>query len=89
MSRVFIHSWHGDFAKTKIVSEIEYLGRAARTEDPPLRLLGCGCGIRHLHRIRRPAWMRAVLMFRLYRCNRCGAHVFRPRTRPSRGYPVF
>lgn len=86
---VFIHSWHGDFAKTKIVSESEYLGRAARRQDPKLLLLGCGCGARHLYRVRRPSWMRVIPMFRLYRCVRCGADVFRPRTGQRRHYPVF
>lgn len=89
MTKVFIHSWHGDFARTRIVSEIEYLGRAAKRDDPPLRLFACGCDARHLQRIHRSALMRLVPFFRLYHCDRCGADVFRPRTSPRRGYPQY
>ena len=88
MGRVFIHSWHGDFARTEIASEIDYLGRVARDRPSALKLFSCGCGIVHLQRIRRPWWMRLVLTFRLYRCLRCGADVFR-RRRARGGYPAI
>ena len=88
MSRVFIHSWHGDFAKTQITREIDYLGRVVSARAPSLKLFACGCGIAHLRRLRRPWWMRMVLTFRLYRCIRCGADVFR-RRRERGGYPAI
>lgn len=81
MTRVFIHSWHGDFAKTRVASELEYLGRAVTEPATPFRLFDCGCGTRHLQRIQRPFWMRAVIGFRLYSCARCKCRVLRPRTR--------
>ena len=91
MTRVFIHSWHGDFARTQWVSEMDYLGRAVTTPAPALKFFqcGCGCGTAHLKRIRRPLWMRLIPCFRLYRCMRCRAEVMRPRTRPRRCYVAY
>ena len=86
MSRVFIHSWHGDFARTEIASEMDYLGRVVTRRDPSLKLFACGCGGAHLQRIPRALWMRPLLTFRLYRCLRCGADVLR-RRRDRGGYP--
>lgn len=88
MSRVFIHSWHGDFAKTQIASETDYLGRALTRRPGLPKLFACGCRSTPLQRIRRPWWMRPVLTFRLYRCLRCGADVFR-RRRERGGYPAL
>lgn len=89
MTRVFIHSWHGDFARTQIASEAEYLGRAVRQQKPALRLIACGCGTAHLQRMHRPMWMRFVPVFRLYACKRCGAYVFGPRAGRRRAYPAL
>jgi hypothetical protein len=91
MTRVFIHSWHGDFAKTQWVSEMDYLGRAVSGPSPPLQLFrcGCGCGTGYLRRIRRPLWMRWIPGFRLYRCLRCRAPVARLRLRQRRLYPSY
>ena len=88
MARVFSHSWHGDFAKTQWVSEMDYLGRAVSAPEPALKLFRCGCGTAHLQRIRRPLWMRLLLHFRLYRCLRCRAGVIRPRMR-QRTYVAY
>ena len=88
MSRVFLHSWHGDFARTQIVSEFEYLGRAVSDRDSRLRVFACGCERRHLLRVHRPLWMRVVLGFRLYWCRRCGARVLRLPAGPRRYYPA-
>ena len=86
MTRVFIHSWHGDFARTEIASEIDYLGRFVAKPPASFRLFACGCGTAGLERIRRPLWLRVVFSFRLYRCCRCGADVFTRRL-GRRGYP--
>ena len=88
MSRVFLHSWHGDFARTQIVPEFEYLGRAVSNEGARLRLFGCGCERRHLMRVHRTLWMRMVVGFRLYRCLRCGCRVLRLPAGPRRYYPA-
>ena len=88
MTRIFIHSWHGDFARTEIASEIESPGPAVGQGHAPLKLFACGCDGTRLMRIRRPLWMRVVLTFRLYRCLRCGARVFR-RRRDRGGYPAM
>lgn len=87
MSRVFIHSWHGDFARTEIADDVRSL-EARKRERAPLKLFECGCGVAHLHRMPRPFWIRVVLSFRLYRCERCGADVFR-RRRGRQGYPAI
>lgn len=88
MIRVFLHSWHGDFARTVIVPEADYLGRAIRHETPRLRLFRCGCDRRHLQRVHRSLWMRFVLGFRLYRCVRCGCNVLRLPAGRRRYYPA-
>lgn len=86
MTRVFIHSWHGDFARTQIAADSD--DRRRRDGEPPacFRLFTCGCGTARLERIRRPFWMRVVRSFRLYRCGRCAAVVFRRRL-GRRDYP--
>ncbi|MBC5781491.1 hypothetical protein H8N03_00960 [Ramlibacter sp. USB13] len=89
MTRVFIHSWHGDFAKTAFAEEPDSAKRAAGDGYRRLKLIACGCGTRHLQRIRRPLWMRPVFLFRLYRCGRCGADVFRPRGGQRKYYAAF
>ena len=88
MTRIFIHSWHGDFARTILAEPPDSVRRAA-AEGARLKLFSCGCGTRHLTRMRRPLWMRAVPIFRLYRCMRCGADVFRTRARQRRYYSAF
>ncbi len=88
MMRIFIHSWHGDFARTEIAADRD--DRAPARETPPqLRPFACGCGTQHLQRMRRSTWMRLVFGFRLYLCLRCGAHVFRLRTGQRPYYPGF
>lgn len=85
MTRVFIHSWHGDFARTEIASDIDRPGRFRETRAS-FQLFACGCDTPGLKRIRRPLWLRVVFSFRLYRCQRCGAVVFTRRL-GRRGYP--
>jgi hypothetical protein len=89
MTRVFIHSWHGDFAKTETFRESEYLGRAVSDARRRFRFLRCGCGTKHLLRIRRPLWLRILFPFRLYRCETCRATVFAWRIERQRAYPVY
>lgn len=89
MMRIFIHSWHGDFARTQVDSETGYLGGALRRPDAVLKLFRCGCGTRHLQRVRRQLWMRFVPGFRLYACTRCGARVFGPRAGRRVAYPAI
>lgn len=84
MTRIFIHSWNGDFARTEIESPDTVQGHG----HAPLKLFACGCGEAQLRRIRRPFWMRVVFTFRLYRCLQCGAMVFR-RRRERGGYPAM
>lgn len=88
MSRVFLHSWHGDFARTQIVSEMDYLGRAVTHQRAALRLFACGCERRHLMRVHRNPWMRLFVGLRLYKCLRCGARVLRLPAGPRRYYPA-
>jgi hypothetical protein len=73
---------HNEFDETAPLREAVYLGRPNAYAPPPLRLLGCGCGKRHLQRIDRLAWMRLLLPgFGLYFCMRCLKRVLRPRAR--------
>lgn len=86
MTRVFIHSWHADFAKSDIVSEFDNQGCPASEVPGAFEVSGSGCGAAGLQRIRRRPWMRVVLSFRLNRRCRRGAVVltrkFRSREDP-------
>lgn len=81
MRKIYLHSWHGDFAKTQVLTESAYLGRCVLKADAPLRAFRCGCCPPQLVRIPRARWMRLLPLFRLYWCQGCGQKVLRTRTR--------
>jgi hypothetical protein len=87
VDKVYVHSWHADFARTQPMPDYPGEDKAAPAQRW-MCLFGCGCGKNALARIARAPLMRLMPFFRLYRCTKCGGKVFRSRIRqrlPSYG----
>ncbi len=74
--RFHLHAPDSGFADTQPLSD------AAHARRNTLKFFHCDCSAAPLVRIVRPAWMRLLPLFRLYRCLDCGARVLRVR-RPT------